>query len=72
MLEHSIPSLRFASRRLPGYSDNSWWMAVDVTLGDTGFAVLKVCFSSIMRWRFAMDVNTMELQVLPDRGCPLC
>jgi hypothetical protein len=65
VLEHSIPRLSEATRGLQGHPEPSRWRAVDVIAAGTRLAALRV-YLSCGSWLFSLDVDTMQLQVVPE------
>ncbi|CAD6266901.1 unnamed protein product [Miscanthus lutarioriparius] len=67
VLEHSIPRLSEVARGLPSYlAERPFHWAVKVIADGVGFAVLSVLDFSKRKWLFTVDVDTMEVQFIPE------
>ncbi|CAN6343853.1 unnamed protein product [Urochloa humidicola] len=72
VLEHSIRRLSKAARGLPSCPPRNKGyrrMEMEVMAGGTGFAIVSVeLIAGYQRWSFSVDVDTMELQDVPQKA----
>ncbi|KAF8655539.1 hypothetical protein HU200_061084 [Digitaria exilis] len=69
VLEHTIPDLSEATRRLPNGPPEKVLRLreVDVIAGEAGTAILSVTARDKMSWLFSIDMAAKKLQVVPTR-----
>ncbi|KAL6629547.1 hypothetical protein ACP70R_029312 [Stipagrostis hirtigluma subsp. patula] len=66
VMERSIPRMSEATRELPGYPRKRFDWILELHASGAGFVVLSVLALG-RRWLFSVDVETMEMAVVPEK-----